>query len=241
MPWVAPGRYPPSSGRSPGNRGGWPAAPCSSASRGQWGCSAECRSAGRDLSASSEVAPPPPNSCGRARTRAPAGRRRSSPETAPCAAPGRSRTPPQAGSLCAAASRTWRPAVWFSLSLGGKRRVWRRPCTRPHRISQDPRWTRCPALTCSPFGFVGQTHGWNESFQLVPFQWEGVSCFSPPSLSWGSSVCPVYSLLKLLEAEKENTGSDSNENHGSWKHLDSRAFEFLFVCDPLGPSAGSWM
>ena len=52
---------------------------------------------------------------------------------------------------------------------------------------------------------------------------------------------PLYSLLKLLEAEKENTGSDSNENHGSWKHLDSRAFEFLFVCDSLGSSAGSWM
>lgn len=52
---------------------------------------------------------------------------------------------------------------------------------------------------------------------------------------------PLYSLLKLLEAEKENTGSDSNENHGSWKHLDSWAFEFLFVCDSLGSSAGSWM
>lgn len=45
----------------------------------------------------------------------------------------------------------------------------------------------------------------------------------------GELCLPVYSLLKLLEAEKENTGSDSNENHGSWKHLDSRAFEFLFV------------
>lgn len=51
----------------------------------------------------------------------PAGRRRSSLGTGPCAARGRSQTPPLPRSLCAAASRRWHPAVWFFLSLGATR------------------------------------------------------------------------------------------------------------------------
>jgi hypothetical protein len=63
-------------------------------------------------------------------TRPPAGRRRSSLGTGPCAARSHSQTPPLPGSQCAAASRRWRPAAWSSLSLGGdKRRPWRSLCT----------------------------------------------------------------------------------------------------------------
>lgn len=47
----------------------------------------------------------------------PAGHRRSSPGTAPCAVAGRSQPPPRGRSPCTAASRTWHPAAWFSPSL----------------------------------------------------------------------------------------------------------------------------
>lgn len=47
----------------------------------------------------------------------PAGRKRSSLGTGPCATRGRSQTPLLPGSQCAAASRRWRPAGWFSLNL----------------------------------------------------------------------------------------------------------------------------
>lgn len=47
----------------------------------------------------------------------PAGRKRSSLGTGPCATCGRSQTPLLPESQCAAASRRWRPAGWFSLNL----------------------------------------------------------------------------------------------------------------------------
>lgn len=108
--------------------------------------------------------------------RAPAGRRRNSPGTAPCAVPGRSQTPPPAGSPCSPASRTWHPAAWFSPSLGGdKRRPWRKPSMTPCRNFTRP----LVNLWCSPDVSSPWPHGSN---------------------SWLGSIVPACSLSERGQA-----------------------------------------
>lgn len=118
--------YPPSSGRSPQSGGVQPAVLHSAASHAQSGCSAVCRSVGEEGVSVAKAKTGLQWLGWRPWTYPPAGHRKSSPGTAPCVAAGHSQTPLRGRSPCAAASRTWHPAAWFSLSLGDKK-------TRPKR------------------------------------------------------------------------------------------------------------
>lgn len=113
---------------------------------------------------------PRPRCCraGRAGERPPAGRRRSSPGTGPCAAPGRSHTPPRARSPGAAASRTRRPAAWFSRSLGASREgPGGSPATGHPGASRAGGPVRAQPDLFSPGPPKANSGGTNEPFLLV--------------------------------------------------------------------------